>query len=174
MTEEIIGLDDSVEFLTLVSNDNQSFEIQKDMCMISGYLQSITNLDKDKHKIDIDISGNLLKIIVNFLNYYKKQPFHRIQKPVPTDFQYCKFILDEQEETFDAPFYTELLKDKTLNYLNLVHIVNYLSIKPMLELVCARIANIIRHMTTEEEIKYFQFSMEDYIEMKKTNNWANN
>lgn len=174
MSEEILGLEDDnqVEFLTLVSNDNQYFQIEKNFCYISKYIKSITELDSDKKEIQIDISGDLLKIIVDFMKYYIKQPFHRIQKPVPKDFQNSKFIHDEQENLFNAPFYTELLNDKTINFLKLVHIVNYLSIQPMLELVCARIANIVRDMTKEEEMKYLQISNEDYIEMKKTNEWA--
>ncbi len=161
------------EFLTLVSNDKQTFKIHKDLCMISDYLKNITQLDMNTHIINIDISGNLLKLIVEFMTYYKNQPFDRIQKPVPVDFQCCKFILDDKEEPFDANFYIELLQGN-FNLLKLVNIVNYLSIKPMLELICAKIAHKIRNMTTEEELDYLQISREDLTEMKKTNDWAKN
>lgn len=161
-------------FLTLVSNDNQTFEIKYEDCLLSDYLKNMIEMDSSCSRVNINTSGELLQIIVEFLNYYHIKPFHRIQKPVPKDFSKCKFIHDDKNETFDAPFYTELLKDNNFPYMKLVHIVNYLSITPLLELVCARIANIIRDMTKYEEIKYLEINLNDYNEMKTTNDWAKN
>lgn len=169
------GLDEpTTKILTLVSKDNQSFEIEKDYCKISGFIYNLVELDSTKQEISINTSGKLLEIIVNFLKHYSEegQQFDRIQAPVPKDFSRCKFILDEKENVFDLPFYTELLERNDIDYMSLVRIVNYLSIQPMLELVCARIANITRDMTKDEEMRYLQISEKDYTEMKKTNNWA--
>jgi hypothetical protein len=173
--EEDFGLDEqSSTFLTLVSNDNQSFEIEKQYCKISDFIWNLVELDSAKKEIPVNVSGKLLEIIVNFIKHYGEegQQFDRIQAPVPKDFKKCKFILEEKENIFDLPFYTELLESNDIDYMSLVRTVNYLSIQPMLELVCARIANITRDMTKEEEIKFLQISEEDYTEMKKTNDWA--
>lgn len=169
------GLDENEPmFLTLVSTDNQTFEIKYEDCLQSHYLKNIIEMDSSCSTVEIQTTGNLLQIIVEFLKYYSTDPFHRIQKPVPKDFSKCKFILDDKDETFDASFYTELLKDNNIPFMKLVHIVNYLSIPPMLELVCARIANMVRDMSKEEEMRYLEITNEDYQEMKKTNDWAKN
>lgn len=166
-----LGLDSDINtILTFVSNDNQTFEIEEKYCNISDYIQSIIDLDKDKRVININTSSELLQIIVSFLNYYPTQRFNRIQKPVPKNFHNSLFINDDIEEAFKAKFYTELL-DKDIDLMKLVYIVNYLGIKPMLELVCAKIASYIRDMSKEQEMKFLNISEEDYIEMKKTNDW---
>ncbi len=170
-----VGLDeDNTLFLTLVSTDKQTFEIKHEDCVISDYLKNLIEMDTSCTAVQIKTTGNLLQIIVEFLKHYNTEPFHRIQKPVPKDFSNCKFIHDAKNETFDASFYTNLLKNPNIPFMNLVHIVNYLSISPMLELVCARIANIVRDMTPEEEQRYLQINNQDYHEMKKTNDWAKN
>lgn len=170
-----IGLDEpTITFLTLVSNDNQEFEIETKYCNVSDYLKHMIALDSSTSRVPIDTPGVLLEIIVNFLKHYPEEEFHRIQKPVPKEFNNSKFIHDDKKDVFEVSFYTELLKDKNINFVKLVHIVHYLAIQPMLELVCARIANIVRDMTKEEEMKYLNISEDEYIEMKKTNDWAKN
>jgi hypothetical protein len=173
--DEDFSLDEPItQILTLVSKDNQSFEIEKQYCKVSEFLHNVVELDSTKTEIPINISGKLLEIIVNFLKHYGEEgyQFDRIQAPVPKDFNKCKFILEEKENVFDIPYYTKLLESNDIDFMSLVRIVNYLSIKPMLELVCARIANITRDMTKDEEMRFLQISEEDYKEMKKTNDWT--
>ena len=174
--ENITSLDENEDSLTLtlVSNDNQEFEIEPKFCNISLYLNGLIQMDTTVEKIPINTSGSLLNIIIKFLKYYPKHEFHRIQKPVPKDFKNSKFIHDEKENVFEESFYTSMMMKPNIDLIKLVHIVNYLGIQPMLELVCARIACIVRDMTKEEEMRFLNIDEEQYVEMKKTNDWAKN
>lgn len=143
------------EFLTLVSTDNQSFEIKKELCNLSDYLNGLMNLDTEYNKININLSSDLLKIIIDFLNFYPKNPFYKIQKPVPKNFQDSKFIYND--DTFTENFYTNLIHFNDNNtFIVFIRQVNYLGIKPLLELSCAKLANIIRDLSSEEEKKFLQ------------------
>ena len=159
------------EILTLVSLDNQTFEIEKSKVQICDYLQTLTFLDSTQLEIPIKLNGDLLKIVVDFMEFYETKPYDRIQKPVPKHFRDCCFINDNRNETFKEIFYTNLIniQDKKV-MMYFVHMINYLGIQPLLDLVCAKIANIIRDMSTDEETKNFlQVSNSDYNEMKKIN-----
>lgn len=150
------------QILTLVSTDNQVFEINVEDLKICDFLIKMHNLDMDNTVIHINTNGRFLQIIIDFLKSYNKYPFDKIQKPVPKNFNNCVFIT-ETKETFKEEFYTKLLInfEKTNEIMQFLHIVNYLGIKPLLELVCARIANIIRDMSSEDEKKFLQIKIEN-------------
>ena len=160
------GLDDDIQkIITLVSNDNQVFEISADDCFISDYLKNILELDHACSCIHIQTRGSILKIIVDFLKFYKTKQFHRLQKPIPKDFSSSKFIHDNSDNVFIEPYYTNLFNlDNNKLLIESIEIVNYLSITPLLELVCAKTAHIIRDMTNEDEIKFLNIeNLEQYM-----------
>ena len=140
--------------LTLVSKVNQEFELEHKYCMLSDYISKLINLDAEQTKISINVSSTLLKFIVEFLTYYLEHPFDQLQKPVPKDFNKLKFI--NQQNVFEDTHYITMIINPEIDLIQLVHIANYLGIQSLLELVCARVAHIIRDMTKEEEFKFLQ------------------
>ena len=168
---------DEIYKITLISNDGEEYEIEQKKCSISEYIDTMVTLDTQVKTIPINVSGKLLELIVKFMKFYSERDdhnFHRIQKPVPKNFHECKFIHDDRENVFDIPFYTELMDNfDSSSLIELIRIVNYLSISPLLELICAKVANIIRDKTEEEQKRFLEINDSDYVEMKKANNWVN-
>jgi len=162
--------------IILISNDNKEYKIEKKNCMVSDYIDSIITFDTQVKSIPINVSGKILELIIKFLKFYSERDdhiFQRIQKPVPKNFHECKFIHDNKENVYEIPFYTELMDNFDISSLmELIHIVNYLGISPLLELTCAKVAIIIRDKTKEEQKRFLKINDSDYVEMKKTNNWA--
>lgn len=151
-----LSISDNKKILTLVSIDKQMFEISVDDLQLSSFIKQLLELDNNILKIPIQTSGYLLNIIVQFLKYYRKNPFNNILKPIPKNFNNILFI-NQDNIIFSEPFYIKLLNLKNNKLLfELIRIVNYLSIEQLLELVSAKLANILHNMTNEEQLKYLK------------------
>jgi hypothetical protein len=130
-------------FLTLVSIDNQMFEIDIENLKISNFLFHIYDLDKTNKLIHINTNGNFLDLIVKFLKFYHKNPYISLQSPIPKNFNNALFIFNDK--VFKEEFYINLLQNLEINKcIELLKIVNYLGISPLNELLCSKIANLIR------------------------------
>jgi hypothetical protein len=130
-------------FLTLASIDNQMFEIDIENLKISNFLFHIYDLDKTNKLIHINANGNFLYLIVKFLKFYNTNPYNSLQSPIPKNYNNALFIFNDK--VFKEEFYINLLQNLEINKcIELLKIVNYLGISPLNELLCAKIANLIR------------------------------
>lgn len=70
-------LEDQQEFVTLVSSDNHRFVILKEVAQISSVLKNTQGFEESKTgKINLDMDGDILECVVNYLYYnykYKEQ-----------------------------------------------------------------------------------------------------
>ena len=56
--------------VTLKSNDGKEFQLSKEACKLSKYLEAQL---KDKKELVLDkVNGETLKLIVDYLNHYSK------------------------------------------------------------------------------------------------------
>lgn len=66
-------VDLEVEFVTLVSSDNFKFIILKEVASISSVLRNSQGFEEGKTgRIDLDMDGDILECIVEYLYYHYK------------------------------------------------------------------------------------------------------
>jgi len=142
------GLDADLEDnLTLVSCDDvgasKSFTIDRQSAMMCNLVKSIIEGDNDVSKIEIKkVQGDILELIVSYLKHHKGNVPQEIAKPIRS-VKMEKIVEDE----WDAKFINGLNK-KTV--FQIILGANYMDIKSLLHLGCAKIATLIKGKSPEE------------------------
>jgi len=159
--------------ITLISMEGDKFNITKEACSSSGLLKNMTNLnssqcddcdgsdseEEDNENVNLDnISSFCLKEAISFMEYYCKNPMPKIQAPLPPKEVFL--------ENLGNDFYRDLTKKNTDYICSMIKTSNYMDIQPLLNLMCASFANIIKGKTPEEIKDYFGFDDDDSIPKK--------
>lgn len=64
---------DSTSYITLVSADNHKFVLMKDVALISSVLRNMEEFEEGQTgKINLDMDGEILDVVVNYLHYHYK------------------------------------------------------------------------------------------------------
>jgi len=160
--EEPVGLDADIDDkLTLVSCDEdnaQEFKINKDSAMMCNLVKSILEGDQDVKRIEIKkVTAEILDLVVKYLDHHKGKVPAEIAKPIRS-VKMEKIVEDE----WDAKFINVLPK-KTI--FQVILAANYMDIKSLLHLGCAKIATLIKGKSPEE-IKKILSEEEDKDEEK--------
>ena len=126
--------------LTLLSKDNQRIELDMKLVEQSTFLASTLEMDKNTTEIAVlGVDGYILWMIVDYLKYHKDVPPVEIEKPLREE---LSTIVGE----WDASF-IDVDRDTLFD---LVNAANYLDIKPLLDLTCAKIATILNGKSSDE------------------------
>ncbi len=145
-TEPVLSLDfDSNEQnITLVSNDNVEYSVNKEYLMISNFLKTALELENHNNTINVNISSSLLKHIVDYFNYHKGTPGKIPEQPLRS--KNLKDLMDEWDVNFidEIGGMTESQPEKRKVLYDLINAVNYLDIKCLLYISCAKIASLIK------------------------------
>ena len=117
--------------------------------------------EESTKKITIpEIKGELLLMIVKYLEHLKDNPFHEIPKPLKN------YDLKEYISEWEFEFLTQF-DDKIYNLFELINASDYLDIRSLLELACAKAATIVKDYDKERFIEVFQIEQdmteEDFI-----------
>lgn len=65
--------DASTSYITLVSSDNHKFVLMKDVALISSVLRNMEEFEEGQTgKINLDMDGEILDVVVNYLHYHFK------------------------------------------------------------------------------------------------------
>jgi S-phase kinase-associated protein 1 len=88
-----------------------------------------------------DIKGDVLKKVVEYLTHYKETDPKEIPKPLPS-----ANLLDVTDE-WDVAYINSVDLDGNFDIINAA---NYMDIKPLLDLSCAKIASLMKGKTAEE------------------------
>ncbi len=154
--------------ITIKSQDEKIFHIAKKSAIQSILLS--TMLEKEDSNSEIiplpNIIGNVLQKVVTFLDYTVNTALPEIDKPLKFDkFDqvvpewFCKFIDIDQEMLFD-----------------IILAANYMDIKSLFDLGCAKVASMIKNKTSEEIRKTFNivndFTPEEESAIRAENKWA--
>lgn len=128
--------------LELTSSDKQKFELNAKAGEKSGLLKNlIADYEENKDIPLPDIKAEILKKIVEYLNHYKDIEPKEIPKPLPTP------NLGEFVDEWDITFINGIELEKVFDLINAA---NYMDIKPLLDLSCAKIASLMKGKTAEE------------------------
>ena len=143
--------------ITLTSNDNENFEIEKDIALLS---ETIKNMYEDNNENSLpiplpNVNSKILSKVIEYMKYYKTTKNN-----------------DEENDQWLKSYIN--LDDETL--FNIILAANYLDIKSLLDITCKAVADEIKSCKTPEEIrKRFNikndFTPEEEEEVRRENAW---
>ena len=128
--------------ITLISSDGQKVSIDEKSCGKSNLLKGLIQDYTEDTDIPMpDIKGDVLKKVVEYLTHYKETEPKEIPKPLPS-----ANLLDVTDE-WDVTYINSADLDTNFDIINAA---NYMDIKPLLDLSCAKIASLMKGKTAEE------------------------
>ena len=158
--------------LKLQSSDNEIFEVEKDSALQS---KTIENMCEDVeltpgNSLPIiplpNVTGKILKKVIEYWDWHFKHPF-----PVNEEEEKDKKTTDDIIP-WDLDF---CMVDKVILF-DLILAANYLDVRPLLNLACKTVANMIKDKTPEEIRKTFgiknDFTPEEEEQVRKENEWC--
>jgi len=167
--EEIKGLDDGEEseVLTLVSQELEKFPVAKKVAMMSELVKTMAEGDKEEKEIPLpNVKAAVLKKVVQYMTYHADNPAKEIEKPLKSA------NMADVVSQWDAEFVDV---DQELLF-ELILAANYMDIKSLLDLTCARVASMIKGKTPEQIRKTFNiqndFTPEEEEAVRAENKWA--
>jgi S-phase kinase-associated protein 1 len=167
--EEVKGLDDGSEneSLTLVSQEKEKFTVPKKVALQSELVKTMAEGDKDETEIPLpNVKGAVLSKVVTYLKYHVADQAKEIEKPLKSA------NMNEVVSQWDADFVDV---DQELLF-ELILAANYMDIKPLLDLTCAKVASMIKGKTPEQIRKTFNivndFTPEEEEAVRAENKWA--
>ena len=149
-TSDIIEKKDKVVEgnITLISKDGQSFILPKIHAYLSNLVKCTSEQDNTSTQIELSIEGEVLTRIVEYLTHHKGISPEEIKKPLRS-LDMSKIVVDQ----WDATFINSLVQS---DLFNVILAANYMDIRPLLNLGCAKIASCIKGKTNEEIKAIFQ------------------
>ena len=152
MSETILSLDAPVteEIITIISNDNVEYNVVKNYLTISNFLNNALELDTEDNKINVDIKSSILTNIITYIEYHKGIPGKIPEQPLRS--KNLKDVIDEWDADFinniSGKEDTDPVKRQALY--DLINACNYLDMKCLLHIGCAKIASLIKGQPIEK------------------------
>ncbi|CEH17781.1 s-phase kinase-associated protein 1a-like protein [Ceraceosorus bombacis] len=154
--------------VTLTTSDNEQFTVEKDVAERSALIKNMMeDIEGDDMPIPlVNVSANVLKKVLEYCSHHRGDPppsddANEESRKRTTDISEwdAKFIQVDQEMLFE-----------------IILAANYLDIKPLLDVGCKTVANMIKGKTPEEIRKLFNiqndFTPEEEAQIRKENEWA--
>ena len=131
--------------VTLKSSDGQDFKVTQEACALSRYLQN--QIQNGKNEVEVeDVKGEILKLVVDYLNFYSKNEIPKIPDVLPSN--NLKEAVSDWDYRFVGP----------LNYEQTFHLINaglLLELDHLHDLACAKIAAFMKGKSPEDVNKEF-------------------
>ena len=129
----------------LKSTDGQEFAVSPEACALSRYLQN--QIQNGKNEIEVeDIKGEILKLVVDYLNYYSKNEIPKIPDVLSSN------DLKKEVCDWDYKFVNPLTYEQTFHLINAGLL---LELDHLHDLACAKIAAFMKGKSPEEVNKEF-------------------
>ena len=136
-----------MDSVTLISADNHKIKLdlksaQKSTLLKQKLLDTVGRKNKTTLEIQLkDIKYDILKVIVEYLNYYKNRTPKEIPKPVPSES--LSAFLDD----WDFEFINKIGLD---NIFDLMNAASDLGIPSLLDLASTKVASILKNRGVED------------------------
>merc|ERR1711964_55809 len=154
--------------LKLKSSQGEIFEIEPEVACMSTLIKNMGDDSGTDEEIPLpNVKTAILSKVIDYCKFHKDEPAEEIQKPLKSsNLAECgcrewdvEYVDIEQEILFE-----------------LILAANYLDIKPLLDLTCAKVASMIKGKTPEEIRKQFNiqndFTPEEEEAVRAENKWA--
>jgi S-phase kinase-associated protein 1 len=132
---------DSSTTLTLISSDGQKIPIDRKSAERAAVIKDMMQDFDNSTEIPIsDVRGEILKKVVDYLTHYSNSEPRELPKPLPSA------DLREVTDDWDVKF-IDINNDTVFDLINAA---NFMSIKSLLDLSCAKIAVQMKNKTAQE------------------------
>jgi len=164
--KEVKGLDDvdkKDEFVLLISSEKKEFKVNRRAAVQSHLVKTALEEDKEARDVQlIHISAPIVEKVVAYMNYHMDVEPRRIESPLKST------NMKELVDRFDANFVDEMDLDTLMRVLLAA---NYMDVKSLLGLLCAKIASMMKGKTADQIRKTFnirgEFTPEEEEEIRK-------
>ena len=166
---EALSLDDSTvdDTLFLVTQELEKVPVAKKIAVMSELVSTMVEGDKEEKDIPLpNVKKVILEKIISYMKYHVDSPSKEIEKPLKSA------NMNEVVSQWDADFCD--VDQETLFEMILAG--NYMDIKSLLDLCCAKVASMIKGKTPEQIRKTFNitndFTPEEEEAVRAENKWA--
>mmetsp|Transcript_59662 Transcript_59662/g.169722 ORF Transcript_59662/g.169722 Transcript_59662/m.169722 type:complete len:165 (-) Transcript_59662:118-612(-) len=156
------------ELVKLKSSQGEIFEVDTEVACMSTLIKNMVDDSGTDEEIPLpNVKTAILSKVIDYCKYHANDPPAEIQKPLKsTNLIECgvsewdsEYVNIEQEVLFE-----------------LILAANYLDIKSLLDLTCAKVASMIKGKNTEEIRKQFNivndFTPEEEAQVREENRWC--
>ena len=132
--------------VTLKSKDGKEFQLSKEACKLSKYLEAQI---KDKNDIVLDnLNGEALKLLVDYLNHYSKSELSKLPDKLKSS------DLKSQLSNFDYKFISPISFEIAFYLINAGDL---FQLEHLHDLACIKVASFMRDKAPDEINKEFTF-----------------
>jgi S-phase kinase-associated protein 1 len=168
--EQTLSLDDDIAEdakLNLLSRENESYSVLRKVAMMSELVKTMAEGDSSEENIPLpNVKSSILTKVIEYMTYHHANPAKEIEKPLKSS------IMSEVVSKWDASFVDV---DQEVLF-ELILAANYMDIKPLLDLTCAKVASMIKGKTPEQIRKTFNikndFLPQEEEAVRAENKWA--
>jgi len=137
--------DDSSSTLKLSSKDSKEFTLDKKFAFISNLVKTSMETDSSASEVPMPgVKGDVLAKVVEYMNHHKGTEPPIIEKPLRS-----KIMKDVCKDAWDADFIDKIGENRQQLY-DLILAANYMDIKSLLHLGCAKVASLIKGQPLEK------------------------
>ncbi|KAK7693769.1 hypothetical protein QCA50_003341 [Cerrena zonata] len=155
----------------LVTSDNEQFVVEKEVAERSVLIKNmLEDVGESDQPIPLpNVSSSVLKKVLEYCEHHKGEPLPATDAESNQD--------DSRKRTTDISEWDQkfITVDQEMLF-EIILAANYLDIKPLLDVGCKTVANMIKGKTPEEIRKLFNivndFTPEEEAQIKKENEWA--
>jgi len=131
--------------IKLISKDGKEFVIEKKFAFVSNLIK--TSLEHDPAATEVPMPGvkaDILTKVVEFMQHHKVVEPPILEKPLR-----AKVLKELCKDPWDADYIDRIGDDRQLLY-DLILAANYMDIKSLLHLGCAKVASLIKGQPLEK------------------------
>lgn len=159
-----------IKTCNLVCADGRIIEIPISICMMSGLIKEMVNIEEEGETIENiplpNVRYEMLSKAIEYLKYHENYPAIPIERPLKTT------KINDLISAWDASF---INLEHTVLF-ELIMTANYLDIKGLLELTCAKIASMIKDKSAVDIRKTFDvkesFTPDEITRIQTENKWC--
>lgn len=153
----------------LMSQEGERFEVDKDVAQMSVLVKEMTEEDDEDDELEVplpNVKSSVLRRVIAFCEHHVQEPMHDIEKPLKSS------NMSEVVSEWDANF----VKVEQDLLFELILAANYMDIKSLLDLTCAKVASMIKGKTPEQIRQTFNitndFTPEEEAQVREENKWC--
>jgi len=159
-----LDLDESKDdVVTLISQEKKNFRVSRKAAIQSQLVRTALEDDKDAKEVSlVHIAAPIVEKVIQYMNYHIDNEPRKIESPLKST------IMRELVDQFDAKFVDDIDLDTLMK---LLLAANYMDVKTLTQLICAKIASMMKGKTADQIRKTFnirgEFTPEELEEIRK-------
>ena len=151
----------------LVTSEGEVVEVDVEVASKSVLIKGMIDDSGVEEEIPLpNVKRSILNKIIEFCNHIKDNTPPEIEKPLRSN----------NLGDVASPWYAEFVNLDQEVLFELILAANYLDIKPLLELSCAKVASLIKNRSIQDIRKFFNiendFTPEEEAQIMEENKWA--